>query len=520
MIKSVLNLSACLLVPSALFGQLYQIDGQDMNDRFGGSVSAAGDVNGDGFDDVIVGASGANIASGSAYAYSGLDGSLIYQWDGQFPLDRFGWSVSTAGDVNGDGYDDIIIGAPDTDFNGSASGSAYVYSGLNRSLIYQWDGKLADDRFGGSVSTAGDIDGDGFADLIVGAAGTDINGSNSGSAYAYSGLDGSLIYQWDGQLTDDHLGGSVSTAGDVDGDGFADLIVGATATDINGSNSGSAYVYSGATGLPLYQFNGQNSVSRFGYCVSAAGDVNGDGYDDIIIGAWSADDNVLNSGSAYVYSGDTGLLLHLFSGQSTNDRFGYSVSGAGDVNGDGLDDLIVGANGASNGFGSGSAYVYSGAPNGSLIYQFDGRNASDHFGGSVSAVGDVNGDGYDDIIIGADSSDASFFDSGSAYIYSLYAKYSITPMTAGSPATLSITGAAPSSTVTLGFSLAGPGPSSTAYGIVDMTLPITALTALTTDANGNASSVKIVPWGFMGATVYTQGYNNGLLTNSLAEFIN
>ncbi|MBC8330242.1 MAG: FG-GAP repeat protein [Planctomycetes bacterium] len=171
---------------------LWQFDGQASDDWLGYSVSGAGDVDGDGFDDLIVGAHGADpgglSAAGSAYVYSGATGSLIWQFDGQASFDALGWSVSGAGDVDGDGFDDLIVGAHGADPGGlSAAGSAYVYSGATGSLIWQFDGQASGDNLGWPVSGAGDVDGDGFADVIVGAHWASPGGlTNAGSAYVYS----------------------------------------------------------------------------------------------------------------------------------------------------------------------------------------------------------------------------------------------------------------------------------------------------------------------------------------------
>src|SRR5690606_28077584 len=160
--------------------------------------------------------------------------------------------VSGAGDVNNDGFGDLIAGAIGDDNNGSGSGSARVFSGADGSILYTFDGDSADDQFGESVSGAGDVNNDGFEDLIVGASFDDNNGSNSGSARVFSGADGSSLYTFDGDSAFDFLGVSVSGAGDVNGDGFDDLIIGASFDDNSGSNSGSARVFSGADGAALY----------------------------------------------------------------------------------------------------------------------------------------------------------------------------------------------------------------------------------------------------------------------------
>ena len=384
---------------------LYTFHGDSSGDAFGFSVSGAGDVNGDGFADLIVGApvddnNGSN--SGSARVLSGLDGSALHEFNGDSVGEEFGTSVSGAGDVNGDGRADLIVGARLDDNNGLSSGSARVLSGLDGGELFEFDGDSAGDEFGFSVSGAGDVNGDGFADLIVGAFDDDNNGKDSGSARVLSGLDGGELYEFNGDSADDRFGVSVSDAGDVNGDGFADLVVGAFDDDNNGTDSGSARVLSGSDGSELFEFNGDSANDDFGGSVSGAGDVNGDGIADLIVGADRDDNNGANSGSARVLSGLDGSALHEFNGDSVGEEFGTSVSGAGDVNGDGRADLIVGARlDDNNGSFSGSARVLSGF-DGSTLYTFDSDSAGDEFGISVSDAGDVNGDGFADFIVGAD----------------------------------------------------------------------------------------------------------------------
>jgi len=400
---------------------VYTFNGDSAGDYFGESVSDAGDVNGDGYADVIVGAhydDNNGSASGSARVLSGRNGSILYTFNGDSAGDVFGCSVSGAGDVNNDGYADVIVGAYGDDNNGTDSGSARVLSGVNGAILYTFNGDSVRDYFGESVSGAGDVNNDGYADVIVGAAGDDNNGADSGSARVFSGVDGSILYTFNGDSAGDWFGFSVSSAGDVNNDGYADVIVGARGDDNNGSLSGSVRVLSGANGAVLYTFNGDSAGDEFGWSVSGAGDVNNDGYDDVIVGAPYDDNNGSNSGSARVLSGRNGSILYTFNGDSANDVFGYSVSSAGDVNNDGYDDVIVGAFGDDNtGSNSGSARVLSGR-NGSILYTFNGDSADDEFGVSVSSAGDVNGDGYDDVIVGAHGDDNNGSYSGSARIFS------------------------------------------------------------------------------------------------------
>ncbi len=407
----------------------FRLDGVAAYDDSGHSVSAAGDINGDGIDDLIVGAHRADpngIYSGSSYvvfgrntpfaaafALSSLDGSTGFRLDGAAERDHSGGSVSAAGDVNGDGIDDLIIGAYRADHNGTSTGSSYVVFGratpfpaafalssLDGSTGFRLDGVAARDYSGGSVSAAGDINGDGIDDLIIGALRADPNGSISGSSYvvfgriasfpaafALSSLDGSTGFRLDGAAGGDYSGFSVSAAGDINGDGIDDLIVGAFRADPNGTYSGSSYVVfgrttsfaaalalSGLNGSTGFRLDGVAALDVSGRSVSAAGDINGDGIDDLIIGAHYADPNGGNSGSSYVVFGRNTLFTATFAlssldgssgfrldGAGGADYAGDSVSAAGDINGDGIDDLIVGAPGADfNGDGSGSSYVVFG----------------------------------------------------------------------------------------------------------------------------------------------------------------
>ncbi|MFT7617250.1 MAG: hypothetical protein ACI97A_000884 [Planctomycetota bacterium] len=410
----------------AQFSTAYTFPGDNYGDLFGRSVSGAGDVNGDGFDDVIAGAPGDDNngpSSGSARVLSGFDGNILFTFNGDDFLDEFGSSVSGAGDVNGDGFDDVIVGAFHDSNNGPDSGNARIFSGFDGSILYSFDGDNATDRLGSTVSGAGDVNGDGFDDVIVGISGDDNNGSSSGSARVFSGIDGSILYTFNGDSFGDQLGYSVSGAGDVNGDGFDDVIAGAIGEDNNGTDSGIARVFSGFDGSVLYTFDGDNTGDVMGRSVSGAGDVNDDGFDDVVAGAAWDDNNGANSGSARVFSGFDGSILYTLNGDSANDEFGYSVGGAGDVNGDGFDDVIAGAPfDDNNGTDSGSVRIFSGF-DGSILYTFNGNNTKDEFGRSVSGAGDVNGDGLDEVIAGAPGPFSVALSYGSARIMKFLPTY-------------------------------------------------------------------------------------------------
>ena len=500
-------------------------------DLAGYSVSSAGDVNGDGIDDLIVGApDGGDGNAGEAYVIFGRstgfgvdvsgrrvidlatlsasDGFII---QGDAALDYAGRSVSNAGDVNGDGIDDLIVGAPSGDDGGYDAGEAYVIFGrtnvfgvdvggrqvialtnLSASDGFIIQGDADYDYAGRSVSNAGDVNGDGIDDLIVGALGGDDGDYNAGEAYVIFGRttgfgvdvggrqvidlanlsasDGFIIQ---GDANYDNAGRSVSNAGDVNGDGIDDFIVGAHYGNDGGTDAGEAYVIFGRTtgfGVDVggrqvidleslsasdgFIIQGDANYDNAGRSVSNAGDVNGDGIDDFIVGAHYGNDGGTDAGEAYVIFGRTtgfgvdvggrqvidleslsasdGFIIQ---GDAASDYAGISVSNAGDVNGDGIDDLIVGAFGSNDGgTDAGEAYVIFGRTTGfgvdiggrqvidlatlsssdGLIIQGDA--AFDEAGISVSAAGDVNGDGIDDLIVGARDNDVGGGNAGAAYV--------------------------------------------------------------------------------------------------------
>ena len=400
---------------------LYTFTGEAAGDFFGWSVASAGDVNNDGFSDIVIGApaehTGSPTGSGRVYIYSGRTGQILSSFLGKALGDALGWSVSSAGDVNNDGYTDVIIGAPLSDTVGINSGLAYVISGKTGDSLYIFSGKSEIDAFGISVSSAGDVNNDGYGDLLVGAT-NDWLATATGRAVIFSGKNGDTLHVFNTEGAYDFFGSSVSSAGDVNKDGYDDVIIGAPTNDGTGRKAGRVYVFSGKTGDTLYLFSGKTAHDRLGQSVASAGDVNNDGFADLIFGAHGNDESGEDAGQAYVFSGSTGETLYVFNGESPYDFFGYSVSSAGDVDNDGHDDIVVGAvlNDAS-GESTGRVYVFSGKT-GDTLNVFSGETEGDEFGLSVASAGDVNNDGFDDIIIGAWLNSAGGTGAGRAYVYS------------------------------------------------------------------------------------------------------
>jgi len=495
----------------------FVINGIDAGDFSSWSISSAGDFNGDGVDDILIGAwqgdpNGTN--SGESYVVFGssggfaasldlssLNGSTGFVLNGVDANDNTGFSVSSAGDVNGDGISDIIISAFNADPNGGNSGESYVVFGstapfgssfnlssLNGANGFKLNGDDAGDRSGRAVAGAGDVNGDGIDDLIIGAVYGDPNGqTDAGQTYVVFGstggfsaslelsaLNGSDGFTINGISGGDRSGVWVSSAGDLNGDGLADVAIGAIRGDPNGqTDAGEIYVVFGSStgfssSLDLSALNGSNGFvlngidagDSAGRSISSAGDINGDGIDDLLIGAYLASPNGGASGENYVVFGSTagfsssldlsslnGANGFLIEGPSAGDRSGQSVSAAGDINNDGIDDLLVTAylgdpNDASN---AGEAYVIYGSSagfdasfelsslNGANGFVLNGADAGDNLGFSAASAGDVNGDGIDDILVGAYGADP-----GETYV--IFGRETLTPTTDTATVTITING--------------------------------------------------------------------------------
>ncbi|MBK8982005.1 MAG: FG-GAP repeat protein [Ignavibacteria bacterium] len=390
------------------------ITGEASNNYFGRSVSSAGDVNGDGYSDVIIGAYGYSSSTGKTYIYFGgtsMDTTADLTMTGETTASQFGITVSSAGDVNSDGYSDVIIGA-----NGysSSTGRAYIYFGgasMNNTADVTMTGESTGNAFGGSVTSAGDVNGDGYSDVIIGANGYS---SFTGRAYSFVGgrsMNNTANVTITGESIGNAFGVSVSSAGDVNGDGYYDVIIGSYGYSLN---SGRVYLYDYFMKKEIIQdlkITGETTYNFLGYSVSSAGDVNGDGYSDVIVGADGYD---TSTGRAYIYFGGVSMNNTAdvtITGNTTGENLGFSVSSAGDVNGDGYSDVIVGSYSYST---TGRAYIYFGGVSMDSTADVVMNGEGGQFGISVSSAGDVNGDGYSDVIVGANQYSSN---TGRSYIF-------------------------------------------------------------------------------------------------------
>ncbi len=402
-----------------------------------------------------------------AFASIGPDTSLTSSsasFLGEGSYDRSGLSIASAGDVNGDGYSDILIGAPLNDDNGNDAGKVYLIFGapapplctncwfMDRDLSdadVWFLGEYDHDHAGCAVAGAGDVNGDGYDDILIGANQNDESADFAGQVYLIFGkstgwskmslADADASF-W-GEAVSDFAGTAVSGAGDVNGDGYADFLVGAPDHD---TGRGKSYLFFGKNSgwgqddsltHAAASFLGEAMLDEAGTALASAGDVNGDGYGDFLIAAPYNEAAGSDAGRAYLFLGkpagwaqNTTLSLAdgIISAEGSNHKLGTSLAGAGDVNGDGMDDFLLGAPFFSSTLTDvGKAYLFLGDSNGwnaplsasQADASFMGEAAGDQAGSSLSMAGDVNGDGLDEILLGASENDGTGSDAGKVYLF-------------------------------------------------------------------------------------------------------
>ena len=432
--------------------ELGKFKGEAVGDDAGISVSSAGDINNDGYDDFLIGADG-NDPGGAAYLIYGamttFSGNITLstsnaKFIGEAAADGAGISVSSAGDVNNDGYVDFLIGAEGNSAGGFSAGAAYLIYGstttfsgtitLNSVNAAKFIGEAINDFAGHSVSSAGDVNNDGYDDFLIGAYGNDPGGAAYLIYGATTTFSGNITLstsnaKFRGEAAGDSAGRSVSSAGDVNNDGYDDFLVGAYGNNAGGNDAGAAYLIYGSTttfsgnitlSTSNAKFRGEAADDGAGGSVSSAGDVNNDGYDDFMIGAgYNNNAGGIDAGAAYLIYGSTttfsgNITLSTsnakFIGEAAADSAGISVSRAGDVNNDGYNDFLIGAYGNNaGGEDAGAAYLIYGSTttfSGNITLstsnaKFIGEAAGNTAGIFVSSAGDVNNDGYDDLLVGA-----------------------------------------------------------------------------------------------------------------------
>ncbi|MBD3219997.1 T9SS type A sorting domain-containing protein [bacterium] len=421
----------------------------DPDDGYGRPVTA-GDVDGDGFSDVLASAPAHDLDRGRLYCFHG--GPLGLREDGAGWVTEpnqagasYGFMVASAGDVNADGFDDVLVGAPFYDNGQVDEGVVFLFLGGNTGLLWVpvwWaESNQADARLGTDVASAGDVNGDGLCDVIVGAP-RYATGGDQGAAFAWYSADGGIPsgtpanadWSYHAGQPLSSLGAAVDCAGDVNGDGYADVIVGSGHYDNGQLDEGAAFVFHGSAGgleADWAWFHDTDKVnSGYGLAVAGAGDVNGDGFSDVLVGAPFYGHPEVAEGLAFLYLGSAdGVLPGAPWWYAQSDQvgayLGFGVDGAGDIDGDGHGDVIIGAPGW-NGIATdvGAAMIWYGGPTPPPVGAPDNADrmwawliGDARFGHSVASAGDVNADGYGDIVIGCPRNDATYTEEGFAMVY-------------------------------------------------------------------------------------------------------
>jgi hypothetical protein len=465
---------------------------------------------------VIVGAPeddpGGLLGAGSAFVYSGSDGALIWARHGTQVNEDFGTSVAGVGDLNHDGFDDFAVGAPGWDNAVMVPdvGAIHVYNGATGVKMFAFGGTQTDDLYGASIDGCGDWSGDGTPDIVVGIPDYDqvflgVPFPDAGRVVIISGTTpSSILTTFNGVDPGENFGYSVAGCGDWDADGFQDIVVGSPFSETGVDNGGKARVYSGNTKALLFTAQGAVAGGSLGIGVGGAGDVNADGKDDIVVGAYGEGGA---AGAVRVFLGSAGAASWVKPGDAGNDRLGYDVDGVGDANKDGFDDFAGGAYGAGS---VGYFKVWSGKDGTVLYSKITGPAGSDQFGASLAGPGDLDQDGWVDLVVGDYAfNGAAGNDAGRAWAYDLVVHQADlgfagpgtgtldmygTPLATGGKADLHLDGAKPSASCWL-IASAFQANAPFKGGILVPRVAGALITPFMTDAQGDVKLLNLAGGG-------------------------
>ena len=392
---------------------LHHLPGDSNGDSLGLEVRHVGDVNGDGVPDWVAGAPGSDAGganSGMAKVFLGPDAVIAHVFTGSAAGELSGWSANGGSDFDGDGLDDVIVGAPGASQGGPSAGLFRVYSGSTGALLLEHVGTEPGAQLGFRVALIDDLDGDGRAEAIAGAP---FGAGGFGRVLVVSGT-GSLLYELPGATPGSEFGYAIAVFPDQNADGSSDFAIGAPGELDDGDAVGAVRIFSGSDGAVLGHYTGSESDGRFGHAIDSAGDANSDGVQDYVVGAPFAKGL---RGIVSLVDGSTGSELYEIEGDSNKFRFGFSVAGVGDFDGVGGPHLWIGSEqDYTTGVAAGAVSLHR-ASNGERLIYING-SPGNYLGSSVDSLGDLNGDGLPEIAVGARRGD---FNLGTVDVYTALA---------------------------------------------------------------------------------------------------
>lgn len=408
-------------VPASAQAPLIVVSGGAGGESLGSAVEGIGDFDADGVADIVAGApfnSTIAFQAGVARVLSGADGGVLLILAGTFAGGRLGEALALVGDVNGDGFVDLGVGAPAVSPASTAPGSAMVHCGQGGALLYASNGQTPAAAHGAALAGVGDVNQDGRDDFAVGASRDQSAGALAGRVTLFSGASGTALWSVVGAAAGDRAGFAVGGGGDLNGDGVADVAVGSPGRSDQLPYAGIIQLRSGSDGQILRELRGATAMDYVGESLDVRLDLDQDGVSDVMYGARRHSGALTNAGVVRVASGATALLLFSIDGGAAGEEFGTVVRGLGDVDGDGVADFAAAAPfNDANGFGSGVVRVFSGASR-AMLFARHGGSPRDLFGSAIAGCGDLDHDGLADIVVGAKRSDVGGVNSGAVAAYS------------------------------------------------------------------------------------------------------